>query len=259
MIGWYVNGMLLPGDRMRACEAGGDDWGCGRTSDRYPFTKGLCKTHYMQRRRGRGLAPIGRDRPLAEERMCAFEACARVVSARGFCTGHYQQQKKGNTLAPLREKRANGAVKEMAKRGIIECRRCGRSKPVSEYSTRNAAGVPRPYCRPCNAEQVRLNNYKVTKEFVDLLLEFQNGCCAVCGGAHPGGRAMDIDHDHSCCPGPGSCGDCVRGLVCNNCNMHGLSWYEALPPQLRTFDLLNSYLAEPPARRLKAELALLIG
>ena len=38
--------------------------------------------------------------------------------------------------------------------------------------------------------------------------------------------------------------------------MHGLGWYEALPPGLRTFDLLNEYLADPPAKRLRAELVL---
>lgn len=97
--------------------------------------------------------------------------------------------------------------------------------------------------------------YSVTKEFIDLLLQFQQGRCAVCGGADAGRRAMDIDHDHACCQTRRSCGECVRGLVCSSCNFHALGWCEALPPGLRTFDLLNKYLADPPARRLRAELA----
>lgn len=43
---------------------------------------------------------------------------------------------------------------------------------------------------------------------------------------------------------------------CNSCNLHALPWCEALPPELRTFELLNKYLADPPAQRLRAELAM---
>ncbi|WP_406482986.1 MULTISPECIES: endonuclease domain-containing protein [unclassified Streptomyces] len=145
----------------------------------------------------------------------------------------------------------------MVESGIIECLGCGEDKPVSEYST-SVAGTPKPYCKPCNAERVRLSHYNVTKEFVELLLRHQGRKCAVCGITEAGGRGtMHIDHDHGCCPGRRSCGECVRGLVCSNCNAYGLAWYEALRPGLRTFDLLNDYIAEPPARRLRKELAAL--
>jgi len=48
-----------------------------------------------------------------------------------------------------------------------------------------------------------------------LLLFHQNGKC-------PCGRDLDtsqIDHNHACCPGKTSCGKCVRGLLCNRCNL----------------------------------------
>ncbi|WP_406514779.1 endonuclease domain-containing protein [Streptomyces sp. NBC_00499] len=143
----------------------------------------------------------------------------------------------------------------MLESGVIECLGCQEHKPVSEYSTLNSSGRPRPYCKPCNAELVRLSHYNVTREFLDLLLRFQGGSCAVCGKSDVGKRSMDLDHDHACCSGGRSCGACVRALVCNNCNAYGLAWYEALPCELRTFDVLNAYLAEPPAYRLRAELA----
>jgi hypothetical protein len=43
--------------------------------------------------------------------------------------------------------------------------------------------------------------------------------CHGCGGHEPiGNRGWMVDHDHACCPGPYTCGRCVRGVLCGRCN-----------------------------------------
>lgn len=67
----------------------------------------------------------------------------------------------------------------------------------------------------------------LTPERFDEMLAGQNNCCAICFTDSPGGvGTWHIDHDHACCPGRFSCGNCVRGLLCMSCN-HGLGVYEA--------------------------------
>lgn len=64
--------------------------------------------------------------------------------------------------------------------------------------------------------------FGITIEQYDEMLASQGGRCAVCSTAEPGGRwgtNFMVDHDHACCPGPKSCGACVRGLICSPCNV----------------------------------------
>jgi len=49
----------------------------------------------------------------------------------------------------------------------------------------------------------------------DALFEMQGGACAVC---RRGGIPLEVDHDHTHCPGPTGCRQCVRGLICGRCN-----------------------------------------
>lgn len=57
--------------------------------------------------------------------------------------------------------------------------------------------------------------YNLPQEEWQAMFDLQNGLCAnpACSGP-----AEVVDHDHSCCSDRGSCGECVRGLLCGPCN-----------------------------------------
>jgi hypothetical protein len=63
-------------------------------------------------------------------------------------------------------------------------------------------------------EYMLMYKYKLT---IDQFNDMKEDGCNICGDSQE--RAMQVDHDHSCCSGEGAtCGQCVRGVVCNRCN-----------------------------------------
>jgi hypothetical protein len=113
------------------------------------------------------------------------------------------------------------------------CTSCGRLKMASEYR------VSRAQCKACDAEVARVyrKNNPVTKEQksfqhrytlyrlrpsdIEKMFESQNNKCFRCKKPFDFTKTKEIhiDHDHTCCPGPKSCGKCVRGIVCKACNI----------------------------------------
>lgn len=72
-----------------------------------------------------------------------------------------------------------------------------------------------------NAWLVR--TYSITLEQYTAMLEAQGGVCLICQSDDPKahkGESFCVDHDHECCPGKKSCGECVRGLLCMVCNIN---------------------------------------
>ena len=63
-----------------------------------------------------------------------------------------------------------------------------------------------------------LKKYNLTPDQFDEILATQDGVCALCRMPSDR-RALDVDHDHLCCPGSGSCGKCIRSLLCSPCNL----------------------------------------
>jgi hypothetical protein len=129
---------------------------------------------------------------------------------------------------------------------VKRCYSCGETKPLELFSRhRSRSDGRKAECKRCTKidwakrrcqspekEQARrrrrrLRLYGLTPAAYDALLEAQGGGCAVCGAppdsVRAAGRALAVDHDHSCCLAAGhadarTCGQCVRGLLCRTCN-----------------------------------------
>ena len=118
-----------------------------------------------------------------------------------------------------------------------QCSKCKETKDFSEFF--KSAGKPdgyQAYCKPCkrgherdthsyadNRKHMLWSKYKMTPAQYEDMLKAQGYACANkgCGATDParGQIGFSVDHDHACCGGDKSCGECVRGLLCNKCNV----------------------------------------
>ncbi len=111
---------------------------------------------------------------------------------------------------------------------LRRCPKCGETKALSEFWTGNS------YCNRCDVDRVKkwrranptkVKNHVLTSRYginlgrYKVMLIEQQGGCAACGYQPKDGNCLHIDHNHACCPGDKSCGDCIRGLLCGQCNV----------------------------------------
>lgn len=103
-----------------------------------------------------------------------------------------------------------------------QCRICEQIKPYSEYAGKEKRiKAKESYCIECKkfmgTERV-LSRYKLTVDDYMYMFNSQGGLCMICKKPEIGNKRLSVDHDHSCCSGAGSCGKCIRGLLCSRCN-----------------------------------------
>lgn len=128
------------------------------------------------------------------------------------------------------------------------CVTCKVVKKSSDFGiARNVSTGLRGTCSSCEYEKAlsagyHYKRYGLTLESYQALENKQGGKCAICKkklSSDKGGRS--IDHDHTCCPKGGSCGKCVRGLLCGLCNS-ALGFFQDSTDNLQSaITYLNEY------------------
>lgn len=184
-------------DRLSFSRAGTLNRGCRFDGCENPHkSSGLCNGHYQQERKGMELRQL---RGVQKE--CSFSQCMKPIHAHGLCPGHLAQKKRGQPLTALNVFRV-----------YTSSRTC--EEPGCE-TVMTAKGR-------CARHYMIFTKYGLTKPAFDKMLADQKYRCANdgCGATAPGGQGeWHIDHDHACCDGYKSCGECIRGLLCSRCNL----------------------------------------
>jgi hypothetical protein len=215
-----VGGFRLPKEKkVKACSKCGrfrplDDFHRNRAAP--DGKRAECKDCACERARTYGAAnyvprvPVGLIKATCAHCGDAFEYERTVGPLRKYCSDQHRYE------AGELQKQAR------APEHVRRCR-CGST---------NVHPIGKPVCAECKKDprdrskdewKRKLRLYNITQADWDAMVERQGNRCAIaaCRTDTPGGRGESwaIDHDHRCCPRKGSCGECVRGLLCNNCNM----------------------------------------
>lgn len=124
--------------------------------------------------------------------------------------------------------------------GLIHCRTCDTYLPESEYDKTYTNCTN---CKKLNQHKKTLKKHNLTYDQYLKMYEDQNHGCKICGRDESTFRTrLSVDHDHACCPGEGSCGKCVRGLLCHHCN----AALGNVQDNIQTLQKMIAYLQQSP-------------
>lgn len=160
---------------------------------------------------------------------CSIDGCGDIIRVKRerLCSLHYKRLwKYGDPLAgpPPRPKRSTIGMYTSPNRnrdalGRKLCTQCNEWLDVSLFkgNSHMADGLL-SYCKRCYRDRA----HRLDFDRRNMFLARQSWNCAVTACdrtlALYGPHTYHIDHDHACCPGIHSCGECIRGLICGGCN-----------------------------------------
>lgn len=201
-----------------------------KPSPKRSVANGMCSAHYAEHRKV--TAP-----------RCSVAECEKPMSKRTWCSTHYARWRRhGKVDTTSRSWTPKGTPCALCGGEVPEAtgsrKFCSDSCQTASFRYNNnrpteakCAACERPFslarrdgrfqrtdtkwCRDCRrtkSEARRHVRYGVTQKWY---AEQAADGCSICGVTD---RTFHVDHDHGCCPGARSCGKCVRGLLCSQCN-----------------------------------------
>jgi len=196
----------LPEGLTGFCAVVIDDEVCGWKSTK--VHEDICGAHVQQRGDGK---PFRKHRKLREAEIAARTekpccVCRVVLSAEHFYVG------KTGSLSGNCKACSRASASAWNKANPDRVRQSAQRHANKRGEARRAD--PETYAK---YRAKLLERYNLTQGRYDEMLSSQGGVCAICKSLRDN-RPLHIDHDHACCPGSRSCGQCVRGLLCVVCN-----------------------------------------
>jgi hypothetical protein len=177
-------------------------------------------------------------------RTCKITDCERIHFGNGLCNAHWQRMKYAKKMdRTIRHNRPNGETKVRNEKGEKFCISCKLWVSEKDFQINpRSADKRQPYCNNCNKSKNILKKYGITNREMALKLEAQGGGCEICGSKKPQGDAnWHVDHDHSCCPGTITCGECIRGILCGFCNRALGQFFDSPENLLNARDYILKY------------------
>lgn len=179
------------------------------------------------------MCPRCRDPEQREDRgLCAVDGCTNIRSGRGkqrYCARHA------------------GGPDALPRRSLVPCSNawCDRLTRVPpNYKTSPVWRVVTQFCDHCRHRLPGLQTlraHNVPPDRLEQWLRTEHLGCAVCAAEFDEHTRPAIDHNHRCCAGREStCGECIRGLLCNRCNLTA-GWIDRAVND-GTLDALLTYL-----------------
>ena len=179
-------------------------------------------------------------------KICLAEECTAPSVSRGLCARCYSRIRRLGRIEeyPATISTARHSLSDVDTEGKTAiCSVCGPTKIRVRKSRKSHECMTvhrRTPDSPARRRRARLKlNYGLTTEEYDDMLRSQGNACAICRATESGAREWHVDHDHACCPGRRSCGQCVRGILCNLCNA-GLGYFR---DNARNMERAIEYLA----------------
>lgn len=142
-------------------------------------------------------------------KICSVKDCNENVARLEWCRRHY----RFNRL--YGDPNYKGQIRFKSKpdlRKSKDCTSCKKELPIESFSFRNETRR-QSTCKECVSISNICRLYNITQEQYAQMFINQNNKCAICKRE----RRLFVDHDHKCCL-RGSCGNCIRGLLCASCN-----------------------------------------